>query len=404
MYKIQTLNKIAPEGLAIFPRDDYEIASEILNPDAILVRSAEMHELELPATVKAIARAGAGVNNIPIAKCTEKGIVVFNTPGANANAVKELVIAALLFSSRPVHKAADWAKGLAGKGDEIPDLAEKGKGQFVGPEIKGKTLGVIGLGAIGAMVANDAIGLGMNVIGYDPFISVDAAWSLSRAVHKAESLDALLSKADYISIHVPQTNDTKGFINADKLRIMKKGVRILNFARGGLVNNADMIAAIKDGKVACHITDFADEALLATEGVICLPHLGASTPEAEDNCAFMAVNQLIDFLENGNIVNSVNFPKCKIDGCIPAKGARLCIANKNVPNMIGQITSVLAGAKLNIASMTNQNRSDVAYNLIDVEDGVSANVVANIKDIDGVIGVRVIEGGVCSPTAVADED
>ncbi len=404
MYKIQTLNKIAPEGLAIFPRDDYEIASEILNPDAILVRSAEMHELELPGTVKAIARAGAGVNNIPIAKCTEKGVVVFNTPGANANAVKELVIAALLFSSRPVHKAADWAKGLTGKGDEIPDLAEKGKSQFVGPEIKGKTLGVIGLGAIGAMVANDAIGLGMNVIGYDPFISVDAAWSLSRAVVKAESLDALLSKADYISIHVPQTNDTKGFINADKLRIMKKGVRILNFARGGLVNNADMIAAIKDGKVACHVTDFADEALLATEGVICLPHLGASTPEAEDNCAFMAVNQLIDFLENGNIVNSVNFPKCKIDGCIPPAGARLCIANKNVPNMIGQITSVLAGAKLNIASMTNQNRSDVAYNLIDVEDRVSANVVANIKDIDGVIGVRVIEGGVCSPATVADED
>ena len=404
MYKIQTLNKIAPEGLAIFPRDDYEIASEILNPDAILVRSAEMHELELPGTVKAIARAGAGVNNIPIAKCTEKGVVVFNTPGANANAVKELVIAALLFSSRPVHKAADWAKGLTGKGDEIPDLAEKGKSQFVGPEIKGKTLGVIGLGAIGAMVANDAVGLGMNVIGYDPFISVDAAWSLSRAVVKAESLDALLSKADYISIHVPQTNDTKGFINADKLRIMKKGVRILNFARGGLVNNADMIAAIKDGKVACHVTDFADEALLATEGVICLPHLGASTPEAEDNCAFMAVNQLIDFLENGNIVNSVNFPKCKIDGCIPPAGARLCIANKNVPNMIGQITSVLAGAKLNIASMTNQNRSDVAYNLIDVEDRVSANVVANIKDIDGVIGVRVIEGGVCSPATVADED
>ena len=404
MYKIQTLNKIAPEGLALFPRDSYEIASEILNPDAILVRSAEMGALELPATVKAIARAGAGVNNIPIAKCTEKGIVVFNTPGANANAVKELVIAGLLFSSRPVHKAATWAKGLTGKGDEIPDLAEKGKSQFVGPELKGKTLGVIGLGAIGAMVANDAVGLGMQVIGYDPYISVDAAWSLSRAVHKAESLDALLAKADYITIHVPQTNDTKGFINADKLRIMKKGVRILNFARGGLVNNADMIAAIKEGKVACHVTDFADEALLATEGVICLPHLGASTPEAEDNCAFMAVNQLIDFLENGNIVNSVNFPKCKIDGCIPTAGARLCIANKNVPNMIGQITSILAASKLNIASMTNQNRADVAYNLIDVEDRVSANVVANIKDIDGVIGVRVIDGGVCNAAPEADED
>lgn len=392
MYKIQTLNKIAAEGLAIFPREEYEIASEILNPDAILVRSAEMHELELPETVKAVARAGAGVNNIPVAKYTERGIVVFNTPGANANAVKELVIAALLFSSRPVHKAAAWAKGLAGKGDEIPELAEKGKSQFVGPEIKGKTLGVIGLGAIGAMVANDAIGLGMNVIGYDPFISVDAAWSLSRAVNKAESLDALLAKSDYITVHVPQTNDTKGFINADKLRIAKKGTRIINFARGGLVNNADMIAAIQEGRVTAYVTDFADEELLKTEGVICLPHLGASTPEAEDNCAFMAVNQLINFLENGNIVNSVNFPKCKIDEPIPANGARLCVSNKNVPNMIGQITSILAGARLNISSMTNQNRADVAYNLIDVDDKISANVIANLKDIDGVIGVRVIEG------------
>lgn len=404
MFKIQTLNKIAPEGLALFPRDTYEIASEILNPDAVLVRSADMNETAIPPTVKAIARAGAGVNNIPVAKCTDAGIVVFNTPGANANAVKELVIGALIFSSRPVTRAAAWAKGLAGKGDEIPDLAEKGKSQFVGPEIKGKTLGVIGLGAIGAMVANDAVALGMNVIGYDPFISVDAAWSLSRAVHKAESLDALLAKADYITIHVPQTNDTKGFINADKLRIMKKGVRILNFARGGLVNNADMIAAIQEGKVACHVTDFSDEALLATDGVVCLPHLGASTPEAEDNCAFMAVNQLMDFLENGNIVNSVNFPKCKIDGCIPAKGARLCIANRNVPNMIGQITSILAGAKLNISSMTNQNRADVAYNLIDVEDRVNENVLANLKDIDGVICVRVIEGGAVCPVTAAEED
>jgi D-3-phosphoglycerate dehydrogenase / 2-oxoglutarate reductase len=254
------------------------------------------------------------------------------------------------------------------------------------------------------MVANDAVGLGMHVIGYDPFISVDAAWSLSRSVHKAESLDALLAKSDYISIHVPQTNDTKGFLNADKLRLMKKGVRIINLARGGLVNNADVIAAIKEGKVASFVTDFADEELLATDGVICLPHLGASTPEAEDNCAFMAVNQLIDFLQNGNIVNSVNFPKCKIEGCIPEKGARLCIANRNVPNMIGQITSILAGAKLNIASMTNQNRADVAYNLIDVEDQVNGNVIANLKDIDGVIAVRVIEGGDCAIPRIADDE
>lgn len=392
MFKIQTLNKISAEGLANFPRDDYEIASEILNPDAILLRSADMHSMELPASVKAVARAGAGVNNIPIPAMTEKGVVVFNTPGANANAVKELVIAALLFSSRPVHKAAEWAKTLAGKGDEIPDLAEKGKSQFVGPEIKGKTLGVIGLGAIGAMVANTAIGLGMDVIGYDPYISVDAAWSLSRAVHKAESLESLLSKSDYVSLHIPQTNDTKGFINADRINMMKKGVRLLNFARGGLVVNKDVIAAIEAGKIAQYITDFTDEELLANDKVICLPHLGASTPEAEDNCAFMAVKQLKDFLERGNIVNSVNFPKTYLDAQIPAGGTRLCIANKNVPNMVGQISTILADAKLNIEGMVNQNRADLAYNLIDVSSPVSDDVVAKLKSIEGVINVRCIAG------------
>ena len=392
MFKIQTLNKISAEGLANFPRDDYEIASEILNPDAILLRSADMHSMELPASVKAVARAGAGVNNIPIPAMTEKGVVVFNTPGANANAVKELVIAALLFSSRPVHKAAEWAKTLAGKGDEIPDLAEKGKSQFVGPEIKGKTLGVIGLGAIGAMVANTAIELGMDVIGYDPYISVDAAWSLSRAVHKAESLESLLSKSDYVSLHIPQTNDTKGFINADRINMMKKGVRLLNFARGGLVVNKDVIAAIEAGKIAQYITDFTDEELLANDKVICLPHLGASTPEAEDNCAFMAVKQLKDFLERGNIVNSVNFPKTYLDAQIPAGGTRLCIANKNVPNMVGQISTILADAKLNIEGMVNQNRADLAYNLIDVSCPVSDDVVAKLKSIEGVINVRCIAG------------
>ena len=392
MFKIQTLNKISAEGLANFPRDDYEIASEILNPDAILLRSADMHSMELPASVKAVARAGAGVNNIPIPAMTEKGVVVFNTPGANANAVKELVIAALLFSSRPVHKAAEWAKTLAGKGDEIPDLAEKGKSQFVGPEIKGKTLGVIGLGAIGAMVANTAIGLGMDVIGYDPYISVDAAWSLSRAVHKAESLESLLSKSDYVSLHIPQTNDTKGFINADRINMMKKGVRLLNFARGGLVVNKDVIAAIESGKIAQYITDFTDEELLANDKVICLPHLGASTPEAEDNCAFMAVKQLKDFLERGNIVNSVNFPKTYLDAPIPAGGTRLCIANKNVPNMVGQISTILADAKLNIEGMVNQNRADLAYNLIDVSCPVTDDVVAKLKSIEGVINVRCIAG------------
>ena len=390
MYKIQTLNKISPDGLANFPRDDYEIASEILNPDAILVRSADMHSMDIPASVKAVARAGAGTNNIPIPELTERGVVVFNTPGANANAVKELVIAALLFSSRPVHKAAEWAKGLAGNGDAIPDMAEKGKSQFVGPEIKGKTLGVIGLGAIGAMVANTAIGLGMDVIGYDPYISVDAAWSLSRAVHKAESLESLLSKSDYVTIHIPQTNDTKGYINADRIAMMKKGVRLLNFARGGLVVNADVLAAIESGKIAAFVTDFADEDLLKNDKVICLPHLGASTPEAEDNCAFMAVDELRAFLENGNITNSVNFPKCRMDEPIPQNGTRLCIANRNVPNMVGQITTILADAKMNIAAMVNQNKANVAYNIIDVENQIDDSIIEKIRNIDGVITVRAI--------------
>ncbi len=392
MYKIQTLNKISATGLSNFPLENYEIASEILNPDAILLRSADMHSMELPATVKAVARAGAGTNNIPIPAMTEKGVVVFNTPGANANAVKELVIAALLFSSRPVHKAAEWVKTLQGKGDEIPELAEKGKSQFVGPELKGKTLGVIGLGAIGAMVANTAIELGMKVIGYDPYLSVNSAWSLSRAVQKAESLDALLSKCDYITVHIPQTNDTKGFINAERINTMKKGVRLINLARGGLVVNKDILAAIEAEKIALYVSDFADEELLKNDKVICLPHLGASTPEAEENCAVMAVNQLRDFLENGNIVNSVNFPKCRMDAAVPKNGTRVCIANKNIPNMVGQITTVLADAKCNISAMVNQNRADVAYNIIDVENKLDDSVAAKLSAIDGIISVRLING------------
>ncbi|MCM1468895.1 MAG: phosphoglycerate dehydrogenase [Bacteroides sp.] len=384
------MNKISAQGLEHFPRGEYEIASEILNPNAILVRSADMHSMDIPDSVIAVARAGAGTNNIPIPALTERGVVVFNTPGANANAVKELVIAALILSGRPIIAGAEWVKTLSGKGDAIADLAEKGKSQFVGAEIMGKTLGVIGLGAIGAMVANSAAALGMHVIGYDPFISVDAAWSLSRAVQKAESLDALLSKADYITIHVPQTNETKGFINADRIKSMKKGVRILNFARGGLAVNADILGAIDEGKVAGYLCDFADEELLKNEKVICLPHLGASTPEAEDNCATMAVDQIRNFLEKGNIVNSVNFPKCKMDQEIPAGGARLCIANKNVPNMIGQITTILAAEKLNVAAMVNQNRADVAYNIIDIESAPDDALTAKLKSIEGVISVRII--------------
>ena len=295
-------------------------------------------------------------------------------------------------SSRPVIKANKWVQELAGKGSEIPDLAEKGKSQFVGPELRGKTLGVIGLGAIGAMVANSASDLGMNVIGYDPYISVDAAWSLSRAVHKAETLDAIITKADYITIHVPQTPDTKGLINADRIKAMKNGVRIINLARGGLVVNADILDGINSGKIACFVTDFADEDLLNNDKVICMPHLGASTPEAEENCAMMAVNQLRAFLETGAIINSVNFPKCKIEDPIPAGGTRLCIAHKNIPNMVGQITTVLAAASLNIEGMINQNRGDLAYNIIDVAVPVTDEVLANLRGIDGVINVRPIFG------------
>lgn len=392
MFKIQTLNKISAQGLAQLPLDDYETASEILHPDAILLRSADMHSMEVPESVKAIARAGAGTNNIPIPAMTERGIVVFNTPGANANAVRELVLLSLLMASRPVIKASEWVQALAGKGSEIPDLAEKGKSQFVGPEIRGKTLGVIGLGAIGAMVANSASDLGMNVIGYDPFISVDAAWSLSRAVVKAETLDTILTKADYISIHVPQTAETKGLINADRIKAMKKGVRIINLARGGLVVNADVLEGINSGKIACMVTDFADEELLGNDKIICLPHLGASTPEAEENCALMAVKQLRDFLETGTIVNSVNFPKCKIDEAIPAGGTRLCISHKNIPNMVGQITTALAESSLNISAMTSQSRGDLAYTVIDVDTPVDGASMYKLGAIKGLIAVRPITG------------
>ena len=390
MYKIQTLNKISSKGLNHFPLDNYEVASDINNPDAILVRSQDMHGMKLSESVKAIARAGAGTNNIPIAELSEKGVVVFNTPGANANAVKELVITGLLLASRPVIAANKWVDGLAGKGDEIPELSEKGKSQFVGPELKGKTLGVIGLGAIGAMVANLAIKFGMEVIGYDPFLSVNAAWSLDHNVKHAETLDTLLTKSDYITLHVPQTNDTKGMINASTLKIMKNGVRILNLARGGLVNNADILDAIASGKVAALVTDFAAEEFIGNPKIICLPHLGASTPEAEENCAEMAVKELRDFLENGNIVNSVNFPRTVTDNPIPAGGTRLCVSHKNEPGMVSKFTTILGEAKLNIAGMINQNRGDIAYNIIDVDGVVQNETVESLAAIEGVTKVRPI--------------
>lgn len=389
MYKIQTLNKIATIGLELLPRDNYEVASEILNPDAILVRSANMLEMDLPASVKAVARAGAGVNNIAVDKCSELGVVVFNTPGANANGVKELVITGLLLSSRRIVPGIMWAKSLVGKGDEVPKLIEKGKGDFTGPEIKGKRLGVIGLGAIGVMVANDAVELGMQVTGYDPYISVEAAWGLSRNVKRARGLESLLAESDYITLHVPLSDKTKGLINRERFAIMKKGARLLNFARGGLVNNEDMKEALKDGTVSCYVTDFPDEDLLRLDNVISIPHLGASTPEAEDNCAIMAVNQIRDFLEHGNIKNSVNFPDCELDSFGTAK--RIVIANKNVPNMVGQITTYLAAEKINIADMINRHKGDYAYNIIDIDGEIPASIVEKLKAINGVIMVRVID-------------
>lgn len=387
MFKIQKLNKISPDGLKRFPADLYEHATDIVNPDAILVRSADMHSMELPQSLLAIARAGAGVNNIPIDTCSQRGIVVFNTPGANANAVKELVILGMLIASRKVYDGITWAKSLAGKGDEVPKLIEKGKSDYTGPEIKGKKLGIIGLGAIGVMVANDALALGMEVSGYDPFISVEAAWGLSRNVKRSISLDYILAESDYITLHAPLNDKTKNMLNKEKFALMKKGVRIVNFARGGFVNNNDLKEAISNGTVACYVTDFPDDDLVQLGGVIPIPHLGASTPESEENCANMAVEQLKEYLEKGNIINSVNLPDCSL---IPSGSRRILIANKNVPAMIGQITQILADHKINIADMLNKSKGDFAYNIIDIDGNIEEKTIEQLKSINEVVMVRVI--------------
>jgi D-3-phosphoglycerate dehydrogenase len=387
MFKIQTLNKISSAGLSLLPYDTYESASEISNPDAILVRSFKMHDMELPDSLLAVGRAGAGVNNIPVEKCSEKGIVVFNTPGANANAVKELVLTSLFISSRDIVGGIEWAKNLIGQGDEVPKLIEAGKSNFVGPEISGKTLGIIGLGAIGRLVANAAEGLGMKVIGFDPYISVDAAWGLSQYVKKAKGFEHLFGVSDYISLHIPLTDDTQNIIDKSKFKMMKDGVRILNFARGGLIHEADLLAALDSGKVSCLVTDFPNEVMLKHEKVIGIPHLGASTPESESNCAVMAVNQVRDYLENGNIKNSVNFPEAEMprNGC-----CRLCIVNQNIPKMVGQITTVLANENINIEEMLNRHHKDLAYNIIDVNQPIMQEQLDRIKAIKGVIRVRTI--------------
>ena len=386
MYKISTLNKIAKVGTDKFG-ENYEISDSVSSPDAIILRSYNMHEMEIPQTVIGIARAGAGVNNIPIDKCSEKGIVVFNTPGANANAVKELAIAGLLLASRKITDAVEWTKTLKDKGDQVAKLVEKGKSNFAGPEIYGKTIGIVGLGAIGVMVANDAYRLGMEVIGYDPYISVDSAWGISRHVEKASDLSDMISICDYISLHLPLNDSTRNLINKDLLEKAKDKIRILNFARGELVNTEHIIEALESGKVASYVTDFPNDKIIGVSGVVTIPHLGASTPESEDNCAIMAAKQLKDFIENGNIKNSVNFPDCA-EPRIAAN--RIVVAHKNVPNVISTLSGMLADKKMNIEHLTNKSKKDLAITLIDTDDEVSTDLINEIKELADILSARLI--------------
>ncbi|QED49880.1 phosphoglycerate dehydrogenase [Cytobacillus dafuensis] len=388
---IKTLNNIAENGLNVFNKDQYTIDNVSENPDAIVVRSFNMHTIEFGNHLKAIARAGAGVNNIPVDKCTERGIVVFNTPGANANAVKELVLTTLMASSRNLFAGVGWVKTLEDEGEQIPKLVEAGKKQFVGKEIKGKTLGVIGLGAIGALVANDALDLDMDVIGFDPFISVDTAWNLSRNVQRALTIEQLFANSDYITVHVPLTDDTRGMFNEASFSIMKPGVHILNFSRGELVNEKDMAVALESGKVGQYITDFPNENVLKMKNAVPIPHLGASTIESEENCAIMAARQVREFLETGNIKNSVNFPNASI----PYTGKRRLTAfHQNVPNMVGKITSAISNYQLNIADMVNRSRGDYAYTIIDIDNKVNGDIIPSleekINEIEGIITIRMI--------------
>lgn len=387
MYQIATLNNIAEKGLKMLDATRYEIGENVDSADAVLVRSYKMHDMEFPGSLKAIARAGAGVNNIPVDRCTDRGIVVFNTPGANANSVKELVIAGLLLASRDIFHAIEWVQSQAGS-DDVAKLVEKNKSSFAGPEILGKRLGVVGLGAVGVHVANAAVALGMDVVGFDPFISVESAWGLSREVGRASGLDELFATSDYITLHVPLNENTEHMISNAQLRTMKKGVRLLNFARGGLVDDDALLEALNSGTVAAYVTDFPEAKLLGVDRVIPIPHLGASTPEAEENCAVMAASQVSEFLETGNIHNSVNFPECRLQ---PSGHPRLVIANRNIPNMVGQITTILAGENINILDLLNRHRDQIAYNIIDMDKIPSAEVLAAVGAIDGVVTYRVLE-------------
>lgn len=383
MNKIKLLNKISPVGLDLF-EGKYQVGEEMDNEDGILVRSASLHEYPLNPNLKAIARAGAGVNNIPLDKCSEEGIVVFNTPGANANAVKELVLCGLFLSSRRVVEGIEWVKSLKGN-EDAAKLVEKGKSQFVGPEIEGKKLGVIGLGAIGVNVANAAIKLGMEVYGFDPYISVNAAWGMSKWVKNAQNMETIFSECDYITLHAPSTKETKGIINKENIALMKDGVRILNFARADLVNSQDVLEAVKEGKIEKYITDFATPDIIDQDNVIVIPHLGASTPESEDNCARMAVKEIKDYLESGNIVNSVNFPTINEPRTTKY---RICLIHKNVPNMLAQFATLLANQEINIENMVNKAKGDYAYTIIETNDVVGIN---DFEALANVVKVRVIE-------------
>ena len=387
MYKYFCLNPISPVGLEKFS-DDYVPAGEMAGADAVLVRSAGMHELEFDKDLKAIARAGAGVNNIPLDKCAEQGIVVFNTPGANANGVKELVIAGMLLASRDILGGINWVQENEEDGNIAKD-AEKAKKAFAGCEIQGKKLGVIGLGAIGVLVANAATHLGMEVYGYDPYVSVDSAWRLSRSIHHTKNVDEIYKECDYITIHVPALEDTKGMINKNAISLMKEGVVILNFARDLLVDEEAILTAIEEGKVKKYVTDFPNTTTAGKKGCIVTPHLGASTQESEDNCAVMAVKEIKDYLENGNIRNSVNFPNCNMGACTQA--GRIAILHKNKKGIIGKFSNILGDGDINITDMTNKSRGDYAYSLIDLESNVTEEIVGQLASLDGVLKVRVIK-------------
>jgi len=387
MFKVLTYNNISAMGLERFPRDRYEVASEIQHPDAIMLRSYDLHGAEIPPTLKAVGRAGAGVNNIPVAEYTQRGIPEFNAPGANSNAVKELVIAGMLLAARRICPAWHFAQTLEGDAASIHSQVEKGKKQFAGFELAGKTLAVLGLGAIGVKVANAAIDLGMDVVGFDPQLTVESAWQLSSQAKRAASIDDLISKADLVTLHVPLNDHTRHVINAARLDFMKKGTVLLNFSREKVVDEDAVLAALDSGQLKTYVCDFPSRKLLEHAGVIALPHLGASTAEAEDNCAIMVADQLRDYLENGNVRNSVNLPEVVVPR---AEGVRLSIVNQNVPNMVGQVSGALADANLNILDLVNKSRGDVAYTLVDLNSPVPEDTLNRIREIEGVLFARVI--------------